>query len=375
MFCLSILADGPLGSFRMGIEELRAQIDELDTEIIRLLNRRAEAAGQIGSLKQRSEAGIYVPEREEIVLRRVNEANKGPLPSEAVRAIYTEVISACRALERRPRVAYLGPEGTFTFLGAKARFGSSADLLSFSTIPAVFMAVTRNEAEYGVVPIENSSEGGIGETLDALIDTPLKVCGEVQIPVHHCLMAKCELGDVRRVYSKVQVFEQCGEWLAGNMPRVELREAESTSRAAQRAGDEEGAAAIGHEEVARKHGLRILARNIEEDPRNATRFFVLGRTLARRTGKDKTSILCFVKDEVGALIHILQPFAEHKLNLSRIESRPSKRRVWDYCFFIDFEGHVEDKSVSAALDAVRRACKEMKVLGSYPIANTVTEVY
>ena len=380
------------------IEGLRGRIDKLDAEIVRLLNARAELAAQIGKLKQQNSRArpgdgssrdpgspvqdaqaVYVPEREEQVLRRVEQLSaalggKGLLSGEAMRAIYSEVISACRALERRPRVAYLGPEGTFTHQGARARFGSSADLIPVKTIQAAFTAVVRSDADYSVVPIENSSDGAVGETLDALIDSPLRVCGEIHIAVHHNLMARCDpanAGRVRKIYSKVQVFAQCGEWLAANMADVELVDAGSTTQAAQRAAQEEGAAAIAHEQAARIYGLTILSRHIEDDPRNATRFFVLGKESARPTGNDKTSLLCFIKDEVGALLHLLEPFRANGLNLTSIQSRPSKRRMWDYCFFIDFEGHVEDPNVSPALEQVRAACREVRVLGSYPVSNSV----
>ncbi len=369
----------------MSIDDLRARIDKLDAEIVRLLNSRAELAAQIGKLKlaRQTEGGlagpasgghknnaVYAPEREEQVLRRAEELSKGPLASDGLRAIYTEIISACRALERRPLVAYLGPEGTFTHQGAKARFGSSADLVPVKTIKAAFTAVLRSDADFSVVPIENSSDGAVGETLDALLDSPLKVCGEIHIAVHQNLMAKCELSQVRKIYSKVQVFAQCGEWLAANVADVELADAGSTTQAAQRASQEEGAAAIAHEEAARIYGLKILSRHIEDDPRNATRFFVLGKESAKPTGNDKTSLLCFIKDEVGALHHILEAFREHGLNLTSIQSRPSKRRMWDYCFFIDFEGHAEDANVASALEKVRAACKEMRILGSYPVSNS-----
>jgi chorismate mutase/prephenate dehydratase len=353
----------------MGIEELRAQIDKLDAEIVRLLSRRGEAAAQIGKLKEQRQGCIYSPEREEQVLRRVQEANRGPLAPEALRAIYTEIVSACRALERRPRVAFLGPEGTFTHQGAKARFGTSADLIAVRTIKAAFAAVLRGDADYSIVPIENSSEGVVGETLDVLVDSPLKVCGEIRTPVHHNLMAKCSMDQVRRIYSKMQVFAQCGEWLASNLPEADLLDVGSTTQAAQRAAEEPGGAAIAHEEAARLYELTILSANIEDDPHNETRFFVLGRDSARPTGMDKTSVLCFIKDEVGALLHLLEPFREHGLNLTFIQSRPSRRRVWDYCFFMDFGGHEEDPAVAAALEKVRQQCREMKILGSYPVSN------
>ena len=353
----------------MTVEDLRREIDALDVEIVRLLGRRAELAGRLGRLKEKANHAIYDPAREKAVLDRVAGADGGPLPPSSLRAIYTEIISACRALERRPRVAFLGPEGTFTHQAAKAKFGHAIDLISVRTIRSVFNAVVRGEADFGVAPIENSTDGGIGETMDALIEAPVCVCGEVSIPIHHNLMS-CEkaLSAVRRVYSKLTVFEQCGEWLAANLPGADLVEAQSTTHAAERAAREPGSAAIGHEEAARLHGLEILARHIEDDPRNATRFLVLGAEPARPTGNDRTSIVCFIKDEVGALLRILERFRDHGLNLSFIESRPSRRKVWDYCFFIDLEGHADDPPVAAALREVRQVCSDVKLLGSYPIS-------
>ena len=352
----------------MSLESLRKQIDETDAEIVRLLNQRAQTAHEIGKVKADSESQVYVPHREKQVLDRVCAAGQGPLPEESLRAIYTEIMSACRALEHRPRVAFLGPRGTFSQQGVMEQFGSQVDLVDVRTIRSVFKAVEQKQADFGLVPIENSAEGGIGETMDALVDTPLIVCGEVSIPIHHNLMGKGLLDYVKRIYSKLPILEQCGEWLAANMPNAELVEVASSSIAAERAASEEDAAAIGHQEAARIYGLKILQAHVEDDPRNTTRFLVLGRHPAGATGNDRTSIVCFIKDEVGALLRILAHFNDHGVNLSFIESRPTRRKIWDYCFFIDLEGHVEDAPVAAAIEEVRKECRDVKLLGSYPVS-------
>jgi len=352
----------------MSLDGLRARIDALDREIVRLLNERAALAADIGRIKQEANDPVHAPAREKQVLSRVTGANEGPLSDAALSAIYGEIISACRALQRRPRVAFLGPRGTFSHQGVKARFGSDVDLVEGRTIRSVFSAVARGEADFGVVPIENSTEGGIGETMDALIDTPLQVCGEISIPVHHNLMGRGRLEDVERVCSKLQVFEQCSAWLAANLPNADLVEVASTTQAAERASRDAAVGAICHEEAARLYGLEILAPRIEDDPRNATRFLVVGNEPAAPTGADRTSLICFIKDEVGALLRILERFRDHGLNLTFIESRPSRRRMWDYCFFIDFEGHIADRHVAEAIEEVRRVCGEVKLLGSYPIS-------
>jgi len=353
---------------RACIGELRARINRLDAEIVQRLNERAAVARDIGRVKREMESATFAPDREEVVYRRVAAHGSGPLPDEAVQAIYAEIISACRALEQAIRVAFLGPPGTFTQQAARKKFGSSARYVPVNGIDGVFTEVERGHADYGVVPIENSTEGGVHDTLEVFIRSNLRVCAEILLPVHHNLMAKGPRESIERIYSKAQVFGQCKGWLSNNFAGVELVDASSTTRAARAAAKEEGAAAIAHEEAARLYGLRVLFRRIEDSPDNLTRFFVIGNTLADPSGHDKTSVLCFIKDEIGALYRILVSFMEEGINLTYIQSLPSRRKAWDYCFYIDLEGHCKDPNVAAALEEVGRRSSEMKLLGSYPVS-------
>jgi chorismate mutase/prephenate dehydratase len=365
----------------MAIEQLRARIDAIDRKIVRLLNDRARAAMQIGAMKDRQKSPAFAPAREEQVLRNVSEATRqaGVLGPEAVRAIYAEVMSACRATERRLSVAFLGPRGTFshhaarsvkwtslTHRAARQRFGSAVELMPVSSIEAVFTEVAQGRADYGVAPIENTTEGGIGATLDMFMDSDVKVAAEILVRVHQSLLALPDTREVERIYSKAEVFGQCRVWLANRYPQARLIDAPSTSHAAEMASRAKGAAAIANEEAAEIYGLAVLHRAIEDNPFNMTRFYVLAKDSPAPSGRDKSSILCFIKDEPGALHHILTPFWRNEINLTKIESWPSKRKAWDYCFFIDFEGHAQDPHIARALEQVRRKCSQMKILGSFP---------
>lgn len=350
----------------MSIDELRARIDELDAQIVELIKERADQARRIGALKSKQNIPVYAPHREQEILRRVSELAQGALSPDAVRAIYAEIMSACRAAEARSRVAFLGPAGTFTQQAARKQFGSTVDYLPANGIDGVFTEVERSDADYGVVPVETFADGGVNETLDMFIQSDLKVCGEIRLRIHHNLMANCAREEVKRIYSRPQVFSQCKAWLATNFPGVELVEMGSTTQAARAAQSEPGAAAIGHEEAAKLYKLKTLFSNIEDSPHNVTRFFVLGRDFAPPCGRDKTSTLCFIKDEVGALYRLLGSFYERGINLTYIQSLPSRRKAWDYCFFIDLEGHCREENVKAALEDVAQRCKELKLLGSYP---------
>lgn len=365
------------------IQSLRKRIDDLDSRIVKLLNERAAAAIRIGEWKRQADAPIFVPNREEKVLRHVAAVAKqhAVLSPDAIRNIYAEVISACRSAEKHITVAFLGPRGTFSHHAARQarrgivslarhaarrRFGTSVELLPVNGIEAVFSEVSQGRASYGVVPIENSTEGGVGATLDTFMETELKVCAEVLVNVHHSLMTKCSPDAVRKIYSKAEPFGQCKNWLANHFPEAQLVEVASTARAAELASRTKNAAAIAHEETAQIHGLTVIHRAIEDNPFNITRFYIIAKDDAPRSGHDKTSILCFIKDQPGALHQILLPFWRAGVNLTKIESWPSKRKAWDYCFFIDFEGHHKDKVVAQALEKVRKNCSDMKVLGSFP---------
>ena len=369
---------------RTNIGYLRKRIDDLDQRIVKLLNQRAQTAVRIGEHKHKNNEPIFAPDREEKVLRRVSKQTEeyGVLSARAIRNIYAEVISACRSAEKRMTVAFLGPRGTFSHHAARRarsvvslarhaarrRFGSSVELEPVNGIDAVFAEVSQGRADYGVVPIENSTEGGVGATLDMFMESDLKVCAEVLINVHHSLMTKCDPRSIKKIYSKAEPFGQCKSWLASHFAEAQLVEVASTARAAELASRTKNSAAIGHEETAQMYGLTVLHRAIEDNPFNMTRFYVISRDDAPPTGRDKTSILCFIKDQPGALHRILLPFWRNRLNLTKIESWPSKRKAWDYCFFIDFEGHRGEKVVARALEKVRDNCSDMRILGSFPAA-------
>jgi len=350
----------------MSLDELRRRIDELDRKIVKLINDRARVVSEIGRLKASASQDVYNATREQAVYDNVLGANKGPLCEEAVRAIYREIMSGCIRVEKPLKVAYLGPAGTFTHWAARSKFGDSVAYAPVSSMDEVFDEVERGRADYGVVPVENSTEGGIRATLARFLDTPLKACAEIAREIHHCLLARCALGEVRKVYSRGTVFMQTRRWLHENLPGVELVEVASTSHAAELAAQEQGAAAIGHEDLARTSGLQVLASNIEDLAHNVTRFFVLGRSISPPTGNDKTALLCSVKDKVGALHDMLGSFKEHKINLTKIESFPSPTTAWQYYFFIDCLGHPEDDKLGRALAELEKECQTLKILGAFP---------
>ena len=334
---------------------------------MRLLNQRAKVAQAIGHLKQAGGAAIYQPARERAVLDRVAALNEGPLASEHVQRIFVEIISACTALEQPQRVAFLGPVHTYSHEAARMRFGASAEFAAQASIAAVFAALDTARADFGVVPVENSSEGSVTLTLDLLIDTPLVIIGEVLLPIRHALMSR--EGDamaISVIYSHQQSLGQCRNYLAANFPHCRLEAVASNTAAADRAAGEPGAAAIASEAAAAPYGLRVIARNIQDSAQNTTRFLVIGRNPAGRTGTDKTTALFAVRDEVGALNQALNVFARNRINISKIESRPLRSRPWEYLFFVDVHGHREDAGLKRALAALERKALFLKVLGSYP---------
>jgi chorismate mutase/prephenate dehydratase len=356
---------------------IRRAIDAIDRQLIALLNRRAQASVEVARIKRSGEVATYVPSREQEVFDNVLQANSGPLTEAHVRAIWGEILSSSRALQRPLRIAYLGPEGTFTQwaaeTAARLRFGSFVEYLPCRTIADVFSITERGQADYGVVPVENSTEGSVGQTLDLFIDTSLEICSEILLPITQHLIGRGPLGAIRRVYSKDQAIAQCRNWLAANLPDVELVETNSTTAAAQRAAAEDGAASIGSEESAAKYGLQVLARAIQDQAHNTTRFLLIGPHLGRPSGRDKTSILFSVRDRAGALHDVLAVFARRGINLTRIESRPSRRQPWEYVFFVDFAGHPEDPNAAAALEEMREACTYVKVLGAFPVEQRVEQ--
>jgi chorismate mutase/prephenate dehydratase len=350
----------------MSLNEYRKKIDELDEKIVKALNQRAKISQQIGQDKAKNKAGVYVSSREKEVLKRIKMLNKGPMTDEALEAVYREVMSASLSLEKSLQIAYLGPEASFTNLAAVSKFGSQVTYVSCATISEVFHKVENGDCDYGVVPIENSIEGAVTNTFDLLVDSDLKICAHSSMEISHNLLSNTSLDKVKKVYSKFEVFGQCRRWLQEHLPNADLMEVASTTRAAQIAAKEKNAAAIASLLAADIYHLRVVKKDIEDSSHNITRFLVIGQIDASPTGEDRTSLLFSIRDKVGALHDMLVPFYENQINLTKIESRPSKKKAWDYYFFIDFEGHREDPKVKKALERLDGMCKFLKVLGSYP---------
>jgi len=350
------------------LQRLRASIDALDDRILASLNERAKLARAVGSLKV---GQAYRPEREAQVLTRIKENNPGPLADETVALLFREIMSACLALERPITVAYLGPRGTFSEAATLKQFGLAADALATASIDEVFRSVESGAADFGVIPVENSTEGAVGRSLDLMPQSPMKVCGEVIVRIHHNLMAKAPLADpaqVKRVFSHGQSLGQCHEWLNTNLPRAERIAVASNAEAARRASLEPGSAAVAGEMAAQHYGLEILHANIEDEPNNTTRFLVLGPYEPRPTGRDKTSLILSARNRAGAVYEMLTPFAQRGVSMTKFESRPSRVALWEYLFFVDIEGHRDDPKVAEALEEVGRIAGYIKVLGSYPAA-------
>ncbi len=353
------------------LDALRRQIDALDRQLVELLNRRAEIVVQVGQLKRENAGPIFVPERERAVLEQVRRHNQGPLPDSCIEAIWRELMSGSFALERPLRVGYLGPPGSYSHLAARRKFGASVEYDALDDIAAVFDEIERGHIDYGLVPIENSAIGGIGETLDSFLDTSARVCAEVQIHIHHNLLSNSPPERIRRIYSKPEALSQCRRWLSVQLRDAEKTAAASTSRAAELAAAEPDAAAIGSTLAGEIYGLKVQFANIEDNPRNATRFFIIGQQAAKPTGDDKTSIMFTTEHKAGALTSVLDVFRDHGINLTHIDKRPSQRVNWEYIFFIDLQGHVCDPAVARAIDDARGHCLQLTVLGSFPRATEV----
>lgn len=349
------------------IEKLRHRIDQLDEEILRLLNERMRVVEEVGAVKKNRGLSVTDAARERDVLSRLGKANTGPLPDSSVKNIYREIFSAAKNLEQCQVTAYLGPEATFTHLAALKHFGTSQVMVPLWSIQEVFRSVEREEFRQGIVPIENSTEGVVTHTLDMLIESPLSVTDEIYIEVHHHLLSREEeLAGIRVIFSHPQAISQCREWLQEKAAGISIQEVPSTAEAARQALSTEGAAAIASELAARIYNLGIIARRIEDRFDNLTRFLIIGAEEQAPTGRDKTSILFSIKDRPGALHNILAPLAEAGINMTKIESRPSRRKAWDYVFFVDIEGHRRDKKVAGVLKILKRECPFFKILGSYP---------
>jgi chorismate mutase / prephenate dehydratase len=347
------------------IAGLRMQIDRIDRELVTLMNQRAKLAHEIGKIKDSQGIAAYDAAREEEVLARISESNRGPLPATAIRAIYRELISASRALEGSLRVAYLGPLYTYSHLAAIHRFGQSIDFVPVGNIAAVFEEVHRGHVNYGMVPIENSTDGRVTDTLDMFTRTPVKICGEVQLRIHHQLLGRCARGEIQEVYSKAQPLSQCRNWLAKHLPQARTIEVTSTGTAAQLALDKPGAAAIASLQAGIHYGLNILAENIEDITGNLTRFAVLGNTIPAKTGNDKTSLMFEINHRPGALADAMTVFKRCKLNLTWIESFPIARPEGGYMFFVELEGHQVEARVKKAIEVLGKRCVQFVVLGSY----------
>ena len=350
------------------LDKVRREIDAVDDELLKLINQRAKLASRIGTLK--AGAPAYRAEREAEILRRMSQANPGPLAPERVTGVFREVISACRGLEEAIRVTYLGPEGTFSEQAVRQHFGRGVEAVAVPSVDEAFRRCETRAVQFTVVPVENSTEGVVGRTLDLLLTTPLRICGEVELRVQQNLLAKGELKEVRRVYSHAQSLGQCNAWLAQHLPGAERVAVASNAEAAQRAAGEAGVAAIAGEAAAERYGLKVLARAIEDAPNNTTRFLVLGEVDSAPTGQDRTSLVMSAENKPGAVHALLTPLAEHKVSMTRIESRPARSRsaLWEYMFFIDVEGHQKDGRVAKALAELGAKAPFLKVLGSYPVA-------
>jgi len=349
------------------IQELRKKIDELDSRIVDLLNERARIVIEVGDIKKAEKLEFHSPGREREILDRLTSKNKGPFPQDTLRAVYREILSSSLSLERPLKVAYLGPRATFTHMAGMQQFGLAAQYVPLENIREVFSEVERGRSDYGVVPIENSTEGVVNYTLDTFIDSDLKIYAEIMLEVSQNLMSRSgRIEDIRKVYTHPQVPGQCRQWIEKNLAGIPILDAPSTARAAEMAKDDPEAAAIASEMAAILYGLQVVAKRIEDNPHNVTRFLVISKKSPGKTGRDKTSIMFSIKDKVGALHSMLTPFAEAGINLNRLDARPSGRKVWDYVFFLDMEGHIEEQKVADAIERLKKDCMFLKVLGSYP---------
>jgi len=351
------------------LNELRQEIDAIDDRMMEFLNQRASLVVEVGRLKAGEKRDFHVPSREREIYERLISHNPGPFPNEALKSVFREIISASLALEAPMKVAFFGPKATFTHQAAQQQFGLSAELVPQKSIPAVFEDVEKGLAQYGVVPVENSTEGMVSHTLDMFMESELKINAEVMLEIHHYLLSRTgRMDDIKKVCSHPQPIAQCRNWLADNLPNVPVVDVASTAVAAQIVAEDYTAAAIASELAASMYDLKIVRERIEDQVNNFTRFLVIGKKLADKSGDDKTSLMFSVKDEVGILYRMLEPFYKRGINLSKIESRPLKKKAWEYIFFLDLVGHISDPEVAEAVQELKGCCQFVKVLGSYPRA-------
>ena len=350
----------------MTIQDYRKAIDALDERIVRLLNQRTRHVLEIGAIKIGAGEEIYAPHRERAVLQRVAKLNRGPITDESLHAIYREIMSSALSLEKSLTIAYLGPEATYTHQAAIRRFGSSLRCAAQKTIADVFLEVSQNRADYGVVPVENSTEGVVTHTLDMFVESDLKIVSQVVMPIRHCLAGLGKRQQITKLFSHPQTLAQCRGWVQNHLPNVEIIETSSNARSAQLAKEEKNSAAITGTLAAEHYRVPILDADVQDNSANATRFLVLGRQCSPPTGQDRTSLMFTIPHEAGALHRALSPFRRYKLNMTKIESRPSKRKAWEYYFFVDCDGHVQDAKVAKAVACLKKHSSFIKVLGSYP---------
>ena len=347
---------------------MRIRIDQIDDQLVKLLNERARVVVEIGKFKNQAGTRVYAPDREKQILEKITKTNQGPLPDRCLIAIWRELMSGSFVLERPLRIGYLGPAGSFSHTAAMLKFGQSVEYEPLADIRSIFEEVSKGHSDLGVVPVENTTGGGVIETLDAFVDTDVKICSEVLMAIHHNLLANCPLEQIERVYSKPEVFSQCRNWLSATFKEANTIAAASTAKAAQMAVSETNAAAIGSRVAAEVYGLKIVCENIEDIANNVTRFLVIAKEDAKPTGEDKTAVLFSTAHKAGALADVLDVFKQHDINLTNIESRPSKKRQWEYYFFVDFVGHRTSESVMKGLEEARKHCLQLSVLGSFPRA-------
>jgi len=356
-------------SRKESLDALRKKIDQIDEKLLELLNERATLAQKIGRTKSLDKQDVFVPGREQEIFKRISHLNRGPLPEKSVHSIYREILSASRSLEAPLTVAYFGPEATYTHMAARERFGASTTFVPMAGIADVFQEVRQGRVDYGVVPIENSTEGVVTHTLDMLVEADVKICAEIFLEVHHFLLSRSgKAEDIRQIVSHPQALAQCRRWLTGKLPNIPVNEAPSTAQAAQMAASDPGLAAVASRLAKELYGLEIVAANIEDRTNNITRFLVIGGQTPSPSGAEKTSLVFSVKDEVGVLHRMLDPFARNRINLTKIESRPLKEKPWEYLFFLDLQGHIQERGIQRAIKKLEKSCLFIKILGSYPSA-------
>lgn len=372
----ALASESPDSKRTPSLTSLRGEIDQLDLDLVELLNRRAAIASQIGQIKHHQGMEVWSAAREDEVIARALSASQGPLPTETLRLIFRELMSGSRSLQRNLRVACLGPKYSYSYLAAVAKFGEAVEHVPVGSIAAVFEEVNRRHVQFGIVPLENSTDGRIADTLEMFVKLPnVKIRAEIKLRIHHCLLGRCEWGQVRRVYSKSQALSQCRNWLGKNLPQAAKVEVVSTTAAAELAQREEFAAAVASRAAAQAYRLNVLAENIEDQVHNVTRFAVIAEVAEQRTGKDKTTIMLRLPNQVGSLVKTIAPFEKFGVNLTWIESFPAANVPGEtnpsYLFFVDFEGHVNDPQVQKALEAVRKKCERLDILGSYPRSQVI----